>query len=103
MGCMALDIQWLPIVGQHRLDVGGAKHRVNRLLEGTKVFLPEPALAHRPSLLLQEAWHNARAVRRRDRDAVPCFGSFPFMEEPTALAEWRRQSDQPPLADRQHR
>src|SRR6516164_4080918 len=65
--CMALEIQWLHVVAHRRLDVGSVEHRANCFLEGTQVFLAEPALAQRPPLFLQEAGPNARALRGRDR------------------------------------
>src|SRR5581483_6816608 len=84
-------------------DAFGGEDLAEVGFEGALVFLAEPAFADDLALFREEVARDAGAVPGGHADALPeGVEAFPGVVEPAALAEWRREADEPPARDREH-
>jgi hypothetical protein len=80
------------------VGVDKALHR----LEAALIFLGDPRSAQGSLFLGDELGGDARAVVPGDADFVKGAAALPFVVEPAALTERRREDDEPALADGEH-
>jgi hypothetical protein len=80
------------------VGIDKALHR----LEAALIFLGDPRSAHGSLFLGDELGGDAWAVVPGDADFVKRAVALPFVVEPAALTERRREDDEPPVADGEH-